>query len=228
MCSRRFVVHPAANARASGKPTKNASDSHVETRNTICHRKNRPPARRHFRHPSPIEHCRLRTESNRMKRNTLLIYRKTNASTRKAKIPTRINPMNCAMCSEMCAGMCARSKGERTFVKLDGRNSSPFFCVPRGQPPPKLGKLHPPTCSSAARIPTSARRDHCPKLKRVKSCSRVCCRAGWTESTAGARYSTGIIHSVAPRLDPGSRLARRESVRSALRLTAIPASKSQR
>ena len=184
MCCRRSVVHPAANARASGKPTKNASDSHAETRNTICHRKNRPPACRHFRHPSPIEHCRRRTESKRMNRNTLLRYRKTSASTIKTKIPTRINPMNCAMCSEMCAGMFARSKGERTLAKPDGRNSPSFFCGTRGQPPPKLGILHPPTCSSAARIPTSARRDHCPKRKRVKSCSRVCCRAGWTESTA--------------------------------------------
>src|ERR1700731_4185352 len=146
--------------------------------------------------------------------------------------------MNCAMCSEMCAGMFARSKGERTFAKPDGRNSPSFFCGTRGQPPPKLGTLHPPTWSSAARIPTSAKRDHWPKLKRVKSCSRVCCRAGWTESTAergtdhleptpqryraetcgvnggtgeGARHSTGIIHSAAPRLDPSSLLVPLES-----------------
>ena len=36
----------------------------------------------------------------------------------------------------------------------------------------------------------------------------------------------GIIHSAAPRRDPGSRRARRESVRSVLRRTATPALKS--
>jgi hypothetical protein len=38
-----------------------------------------------------------------MNRNTLLMYRKTNPNTNAAKIPTTINPMNGAMCSEMFA-----------------------------------------------------------------------------------------------------------------------------
>jgi len=49
----------------------------------------------------------------------------------------------------MCAGMCAR-EGRQTFVKFDGRNSPSFFCGDTGHRPPKLGKLNPPTWSSAA------------------------------------------------------------------------------
>ena len=117
-----------------------------------------------------------------MNRNTLLMYMKTNASTMATKIPIRINPMNWPRWWEMCAGL---KGGQPDGMADDGRNSLGFFCGMRGQLlPPKFPKLHPPTCSSAARIPTSARRDHCPKRKRVKSCSRVCCRAGCTQSTA--------------------------------------------
>ena len=48
MCSFRLVIHPAANARPSGKPMRTANDNHVEISSTICHRKYRPPARRHL------------------------------------------------------------------------------------------------------------------------------------------------------------------------------------
>jgi len=89
--------------------------------------------------------------------------------------------MSCPKCAEMCAGL---KGGQADGSVDDGRNSVPLLCGPRGQLPPKFPKLHPPTCSSAARIPTSAKRDHCPKRKRVKSCSRVCCSAGCTQSTA--------------------------------------------
>src|SRR5208337_468258 len=181
VCCRRSVVHPAAKAKTTGTPTRTSRNSQAAIWNTICHRKNRPPARRHFLHPSPMEHCRRSTESNRMNRNTLLMYRKTKANTIAAKITTKINPMNCPKCAGMCVGL----KGGQPEGRLeDGSNRPPLLCGMRGQLPPKFPKLHPPTCNSAARIPTSARRDHCPKRKRVKSCSRACCNAGCTQSTA--------------------------------------------
>ena len=116
-----------------------------------------------------------------MKRKTLLRYRKTNHNIMKAKAATMINPTYCPICS----GRRVELTGGNHDGRLDdGRNSFGFFCGTCGQLPPKFGTPHPPTCSSAARIPTNAKRDHCPQLKRVKSCCRVCCKAGWKQSTA--------------------------------------------
>src|SRR5580693_1094100 len=116
-----------------------------------------------------------------MKRNTLLMYRKTNASTTRAKTPTTIKPTNCPIWAEICAGL----RGGQPDGRFDDdKNSLGFLFGTRGQFFPKFPKLQLPTCSSAARIPTSANRDHCPKRNGRKSCSRVCCRAGCTQSTA--------------------------------------------
>ena len=166
-CCPGFANHPAAAAKAIGTPIRKPRNSQVEIRNTICQRKNRRPVRCHLCHPSPIMHCFFRTDSNRMKRNTLLIYKKTKNRTN-AKM--RTVAINAAYCAMRAGSMCGINGGaKKRSPPLRGRD---IGTLKFGKPP------HPPECSSAARIPTSARRDHCPQRKRVNSCSLVCWIAG--------------------------------------------------